>query len=58
MIKFLLCIGIIEKSLLASNGLLNAVTETSISFASGSLITHSVFNANSMVPKILLLAVE
>lgn len=47
-----------KKIVLTSNGLLNAVTETSIHLTSGSTTTHNVFKANSMVPKIPLLAVE
>jgi len=47
-----------KKIVLASNGLLNAVTETSINLISGTVTTHRVLKANSMVPKILLLAVE
>lgn len=48
----------VSKNLHTSNGLLNAVTETSIKFASGLEITHSVFKAKCMVPKIPFLAEE
>lgn len=44
--------------LLTSNGLLNAVTETSINSASGLATTHSVFRANCKVPKIPFFAEE
>jgi len=45
-------------SALTSNGLLHAVTVTSINFASGSEIIHSVRSAKSIAPRIPLLAVE